>query len=395
MEQQLRPPQNWQDFETLCKKLWGEIWQCPEIKKNGPPGEAQDGVDLYGIPRGEGTKYYGIQCKKKDSIKNNRLSKREIDEIISEAQKFNPSLAKLYIATTANKSAEIEKYERSKNVTQLENGLFGVHIFFWEDIVALIDENEKTHAWYVKQEQFRSRYEVDFTFSGGEKEITLEPTFLRTTTNYEEKYPGLHKIAKLLGKEIPPELKAQLMEPEKPSFMLSSPGPLKALNELFSEDFANYARGWFSFSLRNNGSVAIDDYKLIVKFEGNYEEMRVGRKQSMNDVFMKKPCDYNCKSDPEHSRLIIQPLENQTPLLPSEVVEFDDVYLKLFAEESTINLHWQLLSRNYQDNGNLTIKSNPISKDRSKTRHVLDPKDVRTTVEIEDYTSENMEDGLH
>ena len=31
----LPKPQNWQDFETLCKKLWGEIWSCPEIKKNG------------------------------------------------------------------------------------------------------------------------------------------------------------------------------------------------------------------------------------------------------------------------------------------------------------------------------------------------------------------------
>lgn len=25
--------QNWQDFETLYKKLWGEISECREIKK--------------------------------------------------------------------------------------------------------------------------------------------------------------------------------------------------------------------------------------------------------------------------------------------------------------------------------------------------------------------------
>ena len=23
---QLQKPDNWQDFESLCKKLWGEIW---------------------------------------------------------------------------------------------------------------------------------------------------------------------------------------------------------------------------------------------------------------------------------------------------------------------------------------------------------------------------------
>ena len=30
-KQQLRKPENWHDFENLCKKLWGEIWKCPEI----------------------------------------------------------------------------------------------------------------------------------------------------------------------------------------------------------------------------------------------------------------------------------------------------------------------------------------------------------------------------
>ena len=33
--QSLPKPQNWYDLETLCKKLWGDVWECPEIKKNG------------------------------------------------------------------------------------------------------------------------------------------------------------------------------------------------------------------------------------------------------------------------------------------------------------------------------------------------------------------------
>ena len=61
----LRKPKNWQDFETLCKKLWGEIWQCPEIQKNGRLGQNQNGVDIYGKPKGE-DEYYGIQCKGKE-----------------------------------------------------------------------------------------------------------------------------------------------------------------------------------------------------------------------------------------------------------------------------------------------------------------------------------------
>ena len=60
-------PTNWQDFESLCKKLWGEIWNCPEIVKNGRNGQKQKGVDVYGIPSHE-QQYYGIQCKGKSDL---------------------------------------------------------------------------------------------------------------------------------------------------------------------------------------------------------------------------------------------------------------------------------------------------------------------------------------
>ena len=30
---QLKKPSNWQDFEKLCKLLWGEIWVCEDTIK--------------------------------------------------------------------------------------------------------------------------------------------------------------------------------------------------------------------------------------------------------------------------------------------------------------------------------------------------------------------------
>ena len=49
---QLRKPENWQDFERLCKALWGEIWECSDtIKRNGRQGQVQKGVDVYGIKK--------------------------------------------------------------------------------------------------------------------------------------------------------------------------------------------------------------------------------------------------------------------------------------------------------------------------------------------------------
>ena len=37
---QLKKPSNWQDFEKLCKLLWGEIWSCEDsIKRHGRQGQ--------------------------------------------------------------------------------------------------------------------------------------------------------------------------------------------------------------------------------------------------------------------------------------------------------------------------------------------------------------------
>lgn len=101
MKKILRKPENWQDFESLCKKLWGEIWKCSEIKKNGRYEQKQHGVDVYGIPNGE-DQYYGIQCKGKDDYTNATLTEKEIDAEIEKTKTFKPHLKKFYFTTTAN-----------------------------------------------------------------------------------------------------------------------------------------------------------------------------------------------------------------------------------------------------------------------------------------------------
>src|SRR5690349_3199888 len=125
-KQQLRKPENWQDFENLCKKLWGEVWKCPEIKKNGRSGQIQNGIDIYGIPFGE-NQYYGIQCKGKDDYTKSTLTVKEIDREIELALNFQPPLKKMYFATTANKDVDIESYVRKKNIEHISNNLFEVH----------------------------------------------------------------------------------------------------------------------------------------------------------------------------------------------------------------------------------------------------------------------------
>lgn len=47
-QNQLKKPSNWQDFEKLCKLLWGEIWTCEDtIKRHGCQGRNQHGVGVF------------------------------------------------------------------------------------------------------------------------------------------------------------------------------------------------------------------------------------------------------------------------------------------------------------------------------------------------------------
>ena len=177
-KKQLRPPENWQDFESLCKMLWGEIWNCPEIVKNGRQGQPQCGVDVYGIPSFD-TEYSGIQCKGKDNYTHKQFTKSEINKEIEKAKNFKPQLKKFYLATTAVKDANIEEYIRIKNQEHIKSGKFGIFIFSWEDIVDLIDENKRTHDWYVKSQNFKQNQNAELTFHDDSEEISIVVPFIQ------------------------------------------------------------------------------------------------------------------------------------------------------------------------------------------------------------------------
>jgi hypothetical protein len=158
-QQSLRRPVSGQEFESLCLKLWGEIWKCPEIQKVGRSGQSQNGVDIVGTPAGE-QGYWGIQCKGKseyndDQYQHPQFSEAEIDREIEEAKGFEPALRKLYFATTARRDSKTQAYIRKRNEALKKEGLFEVHLFSWEDIVDRIDENRATYDWYAKNQKYR------------------------------------------------------------------------------------------------------------------------------------------------------------------------------------------------------------------------------------------------
>lgn len=359
----LRRPANWQDFETLCKKLWGEVWNCPEIKKNGRSGQSQHGVDVYGIPFGE-TMYYGIQCKGKDEYSSKELNPEEVNQEIEKALKFQPALKKLYFATTAVKDATIEEFIRIKNLEHIKNNLFEVHLFSWEDIVDLIDEHKQTHDWYVKSQNYKANKSVKVSFKGGLLEIWARPKYKKMTHNYV------------------------LSPPKRSRGEYGSIFYSNIMSEALSSS-KTYNHSYIKFDLRvyNTGNDPIEEYKLFISFEGDLQDLSK-QAGAMDLKFLNK--NYNPTTflwaDDFTGRLV--PL--RSILVSGDTFISEDIYLKPSYTEKSVLLNWKLISKDFKENGQLKINLDPLIEEDSLTYYVDHASRVGIEEqEISDYTSES------
>ncbi len=328
----LRRPSNWQDFESLCKKLWGEIWNCPEIKKNGRNGQSQNGVDIYGIPKGE-SEYYGIQCKGKDEYSYKQFAEKEIIEEIEKAKAFKPELKKLYFATTSSKDAEIEAFVRIKNAENIKSNLFEVHLFSWEDIVDLIDENRLTHDWYVNTQKFKSTKDAKITFSNDSKTIDGTSIFIK---------PLNKSIYGMKERE------------SNKSFSLFDNTNVKPY--LPKVDFKSYVNlSFFSvmIKLHNTGTEAIEDFKIILEFEGGIQKIAdTNRSGSLS--FIATNSNINLDSSGKRAKVVPQ----NAVLVSEDTFCSDEIFIKPDLSANKITIKWKLLSKDFKTKGELTINTN-------------------------------------
>lgn len=361
-QSQLKKPSCWQDFELLCKKLWGEIWDCSDsIKRNGRQGQNQHGVDVYALPRGE-VAYYGIQCKGKDDYSNAQLTKEEIDTEIEKARGFEPPLKRLIFATTANKDSKIEEYIRIKNIDNRAMGLFDVDIVSWEDIVDLLEERKTTYKWYVNNCQYKDSSDVSITFGLGNTECVIRPKYLRTTTKYALRKQQLEGSFYTLNQQI------------KASFVT----PAFSLPQLF-ERKTNFSWGKVFWTISNIGQTVLEDYKLYLTFDkdaideidtpGQYENNPLidsATRAAINDridrnreVFFSK--DYS-------NVLVFKPLSNA--LVQEDHVSFKTFVKPLNHLTPCIKVYWKFVSRDYSKEGVLEILVEPEYEDIVNTIEV-------------------------
>jgi len=123
-------------FEDFCRDLWELVWNDPNARRNGRRGQAQCGVDVYGIPDGA-DRYEGVQAK----AVADPLTDAEIQDEIDQAKKFDPPLRRLIIATGAPRDANGQKYVRNVNLQHRKQKLFSVELLGWEDILLLVQDH--------------------------------------------------------------------------------------------------------------------------------------------------------------------------------------------------------------------------------------------------------------
>lgn len=389
-------PVYWTDFEDLCKRLWAEIWQYPETKKHGRNGQPQSGVDIYGR---NGNGYIGIQCKGKDDYSQQQLAEKEIDTEIHKALSFWPQLTKFYFATTANRSTAIDAYIRAWDEKHRREGKFEIHIFFWEDIADLIEENQSTFNWYVTGQGFRQIKSAALVFEHGDDNLTLSPTFTKRIKRYGNvntlrllDYRELIKGIDTYRPPLLPKIKIDSFE-DYVQFINQDFSEVDSTNDPQPVDFflsnmvhesqrTNLSVCTIRLKLVNTGTIPLEDFKIYLDFDHVISCDSVTKRKRFFDMY--KYC-YNVFVSNE-APFKAEYAPSETVLVEGDELLLDKICFRTSTEETVVNISWRLVSRGYQATGLLKVEVKPNIEEFDYIEWVERPDEFTTkTVFIDKY----------
>lgn len=138
-------PKGWEEFEDICLSSFKIRWTSPNLSKHGRQGQPQSGVDIYG--EDNLAQLVGIQCKKYEE----EITPKSIVEEIERAEKFKPELKALYFATTSPTDGKIQSFIRILSSKRVIASKFPIGIFFWNDIVQELANNDQVFAKHFPQ----------------------------------------------------------------------------------------------------------------------------------------------------------------------------------------------------------------------------------------------------
>lgn len=420
IKHRIYPPLNWFDFEQLCLKLWGQLWQIPnEINLNSTNSQGQDGVDIYGIPKGE-KRYFGIQCKnykdEKKSGSRNRITKKLIDTEIQNAEKFNPALQHFIIATSLEKDKNIEEYVRIISQERLSNNKFTVQICFWDYITQMLYDYKKIYHWYYNQQNLNQNKKVSVFFKNSDDPLRLKhfPTYIKLKKVFrletqkdidkerqrnQEALLSLSKNDNLLPTAFYERIIYWLFRRKNSNKVLSKEFFINGINIRSEEyrrslypkevtDFSDFkftlnsiADDKFPLSFKiiidNIGDSVIEDYKLRLYFDGDFEKIDI-RTPTISEIFA-KTVKHNVFVNGDSC--LIQPEKNflvQKDFFVSESI----ILIPKLAANTEIKIKWELICRDYSDKGDLYINIEPNFELKTKEYLVLNRTDCREEEEF-------------
>ena len=161
-------PRYWQEFEDLTVAVFSFVFGDPAPQKFGRPGQAQNGVDVYG-EYGRIGGLVGIQCKRMEEVDENNnpypggtITDKLLHDEYEKALQFKPQLKHWVLATTAKADGRIQQHAAELSEFSRARGCFSVGVWFWDNyIVYLNTYDDLTRDYYSHVLQIRSSQEED------------------------------------------------------------------------------------------------------------------------------------------------------------------------------------------------------------------------------------------
>jgi len=155
VSQFFQPPLYWQQFEDLAVGMLREVYNVPDARAYGRPGQAQNGVDVYGKSR---YGMIGIQCKRlSDRDENGNpypggpISRAFLRHAAAESLAFKPKLSLWVLATTARRDTRVQGYVDELN-QEWEDEQLGRRaiLWSWDECISYLNTFPLLQRWYYQ-----------------------------------------------------------------------------------------------------------------------------------------------------------------------------------------------------------------------------------------------------
>jgi len=157
VNQFFQPPLYWQQFEDLANGLLGEVYGIPDAQQFGRPGQAQDGVDVFGRSKRYGT--IGVQCKrladldeKGSPYPGGPVSRKLLRDEAAKSLGFRSNLSIWILATTARRDTAVQNWVNELNDEWKNDGRNRrAMVWSWDDIIGYLNAFPELQRWYYEE----------------------------------------------------------------------------------------------------------------------------------------------------------------------------------------------------------------------------------------------------